>query len=112
MGSSVMAICPCGVEAEIMIGGGMMDYETTSLFPCCCEKCHSLVEVNLLVKRLRCPKCRASNPLPYNDPRLMGEKGDRTAENWGDLTLTNGTYKCPKCEKMTLRFSPGHVQWD
>ena len=105
MGSSVLANCPCGVEAQIMIGGGMMDHETCCLFPCCCEKCNSLVEANIWVKRLRCPKCRSVKLIPYTDPRLMGEKGSGVVESWDDRTLTDGTYKCPKCEQMTLRFS-------
>ena len=28
MGSSVIASCPCGVDEQIMIGGGMMNHET------------------------------------------------------------------------------------
>ena len=111
MGSSVMAICPCGVEAEIMIGGGMMNHETCCLFPCCCDNCNSLIETNVL-KKLRCPNCRSVKLFPYTDPRLMGEKGEYEVVQWGDRTLTNGTYKCPKCEQMTLRFSPGCINWD
>jgi hypothetical protein len=112
MGSSVQAICPCGVEEEIMIGGGMLDYETYCSFPCCCEKCHSLVEANLLVKQLRCPKCRSTKMIPYGDHRLVGEKGENVVESWDDLSLSDGTYKCPECEKMTLRFRPGEILWD
>jgi Zn finger protein HypA/HybF involved in hydrogenase expression len=112
MGSSVIAICPCGVDEQILIGGGMMNHETTCLFPCSCEKCHSLVETNILAKRPRCPKCGASNPIPYSDPRLVGDEGRGKVECWGELTLTDGTYKCPKCKKMTLRFEPGGMLWD
>ena len=112
MGSSVQAFCPCGVVEEIMIGGGMLDYETYCSFPCYCEKCHSLIEANLLVKQLRCPKCRSTKMIPYGDPRLMGEPGENVVESWGERSLTDGTYKCPECEKMTLRFRPGEILWD
>jgi len=112
MGSSVQADCPCGVNMQIMIGGGMMDHKTNCRFPYCCENCHSLVEANALADKLRCPKCRSVNPIPYTDPRLEGEKGEYEVVQWFDLSLTNGTCKCPKCEQMTLRFSPGNILWD
>jgi len=112
MGSSVQAFCPCGLETEIMIGGGMMDHETNCLFPCCCEKCHSLVEANILVKKLRCPKCRSTKIIPYSDPRLASEPVGCVVESWFDLTLTDGAYKCPECEMPTLRFGLGSSLWD
>lgn len=112
MGSSVRAFCPCGVDEEIMIGGGMIDYETHCSFPCCCEKCHSLIEANLLVKQLRCPKCRSTKIIPYSDPRLTGEPGGNVVESWDGLSLSDGTYKCPKCEKPTLRFGLGSILRD
>jgi hypothetical protein len=112
MGSSVIASCPCGEEAEIMVGGGMLDYETNFRFPCCCEKCHSLVVTNILSEKLRCPKCKASDLIPYTDPRLEGEKGEHEVVQWGECTLTNGAYICPKCKKPTLRFQPDGLCWD
>ena len=30
----------------------------------------------------------------------------------GGGSLTDGTYKCPECEKMSLRFGPGSILWD
>ena len=112
MGSSVRAFCPCGVDEEIMIGGGMLDFETHCSFPCCCEKCPSLVEANVLVKQLRCPKCRSTKVIVYGDPRLNGEVGRNVVESWGERSLTDGTYKCPECRKLTLRFERGSILWD
>ena len=112
MGSSVIASCPCGVDEQIMIGGGMMNHETCCLFPCSCDSCNSLVEENILSEKLRCPKCKASDLIPYTDPRLEGEKGEHEVVQWGDHSLTNGAYKCPKCKKPTLSFQPGGLCWD
>lgn len=41
----------------------------------------------------------------------------RVIERWGDLTLTNGHYRCPKCDKFELRFGTnvgghGWIDWD
>ena len=112
MGSSVQAFCPCGVEEEIMIGGGMLNFEETCLFPFCCEKCRSLVEANAYEENPICPGCGTEELIRYGDALLEGLKGENEVENWFDLTLTDGTYKCPKCEQPTLRFLPGSIHWD
>ena len=106
------AFCPCGVDEEILIGGGMLDFDTHCSFPCCCEKCHSLVETNVLVKQLRCPKCRSTKIIPYGDPRLNEEVGREVVESWDERSLTDGTYKCRECRKLTLRFERGSILWD
>jgi hypothetical protein len=47
--------------------------------------------------------------LPFNE--LW--KGDgEVIESSGELGLTSGHYRCPKCEKYELRFSDGHIDWD
>lgn len=112
MGSSVQASCPCGVDEQIMIGDGMMNYETCCLFPFSCDSCNSLVEENILSENLRCPNCKASDPIPYTDPGLVGVKGEHEVVQWGEHSLTNGAYKCPKCKKPNLRFQPGCINWD
>lgn len=119
MGSQVVAKCDCGVEASILIGGGMMNFATTCFFPCLCENCHSVVQVNLLCKAPRCPRCRAPNPIPYDDARLSDSPGQHLVAEWhvGDrlgrgLVLTDGRYRFSKCGKMSLEFSDGGLCWD
>lgn len=119
MGSQVIAKCDCGVEAVIDIGSGMMDFTTRCSFPCLCESCHNVVEVNLLAKTIRCPKCRKSNPIPYDDPRLYELKGSEQVAVWNmqdklgrEVILTDGKYKCPKCGKMSLEFTDSGLCWD
>ncbi len=82
MGSHVIAECECGLRSESLIGGGMLDFLTTCYFPCLCERCNRVVQVNLLAKRPRCPKCRASRPIPYSDERLRGTAGDELVAQW------------------------------
>ena len=96
-----------------------MNHTTTCYFPCLCESCHNLVRVNLLAEKPECPDCGAANPVPYDDPRLMGTAGERVIAEWNmeerlgrRLILTDGSYICPKCEQMTLRFADGGLCWD
>jgi Zn finger protein HypA/HybF involved in hydrogenase expression len=118
MGSQVIAKCDCGVEESILIGGGMFT-ETLCYFPCLCESCHRIVEVNLLDRPVSCPACHAPDPIPYDDPRLLGAAGRHMVADWymkaelgRELVLTDGKYRCPKCGKMSLEFSEGGLYWD
>ena len=112
-----------------------------SYFPCLCLDCEEIVEVNIMEgshkikdwdkwleakkkgieidtevplkkRRLKCQKCKGENVIMYDDERLMGELGDRKLISWDDQSLTNGTYHCPKCNKMLLKFLPSIRQWD
>ncbi len=136
MGSNVRAICKCGVDNEISIGGGMLTFKYIAYFPCLCEDCKDVVEVNLLGNRYKsqtqeefergderleiplkdrkftCPKCHGGNVIPYSDSRLFGIIGDEEVIRWGSEILTNGTYKCPKCDNKTLRFIYLFYMWD
>jgi hypothetical protein len=111
MGLEVMATCDCGVNTFIMVGGGMRDFTTTCYFPCLCEACQGLVQFNLLDQDKRCPQCQGKRIIPYDDPGLLGTPGLKIVAEWRmqdqlgrDLQLTDGQYKCPRCNKYTLRF--------
>ena len=118
MGSTVVGHCACGFHGTYAIGGGMQDFQATCLFPCLCVNCKRIVQVNLLEKTMECPECGTPDPIPYDDPRLIGIPGSMNVASWyvgiqsdRELVLTNGTYKCPDCGKMTLRFQAGAL-WD
>ena len=119
MGSEVVIRCPCGLSSRLFIGGGMATHEEICLFPCFCERCRKLVQVNLLAQPRHCPACHATEVIPYDDPALTGRIGPHEVASWNvekplgrRLVLTDGTYKCPDCGKMTLRFSHSGVCWD
>ena len=118
MGSEVTASCRCGLKANVLIGGGMADFTTTCYFPCLCETCHDVVQVNLLAETPACPICQGSSIVPYDDPRLSGSRGKDNVAEWSvaelgrPLVLTNGTYKCPRCNNKSLRFQGGGHMWD
>ena len=119
MGSEVIAVCDCGYRARSLIGGGMATFEEVCYFPACCEQCHELVEVNLLANPVRCPECDGSQVIPYDDAKLIGERGANEVESWNmeeelgrELVLTDGSYYCPSCGKFKLKFRPAQVCWD
>ncbi len=119
MGSEVWAKCQCGLNAKILIGGGMDSFTDTCYFPCFCNLCRTIVEVNLLAPETACPLCKNKNIIPYDDPAMSQQVGKREVANWNmarqlgrDLKLTNGDYKCPQCEQMTLHFSSSGLRWD
>src|SRR5665811_564210 len=119
MGSQVVATCRCGIEAKILIGCGMLNFETLCFFPCLCEACHNIVQANLLEKTKQCPICKSKTLIPYDDPRLSKIPGKRKVKGWTlggkrgrELILTNGNYMCPKCKKLWLRFRKGSLHWD
>ncbi|MDP8234202.1 MAG: hypothetical protein P9M06_05320 [Candidatus Saelkia tenebricola] len=92
-------------------------------FPCLCKHCCAIVQVNFLAEQKQCPKCKTTKIIPYDDPTLSGDAGERilsthTVTNWMDkklkrkLILTDGTYKCSQCNQMTLRFADNGYRWD
>jgi Zn finger protein HypA/HybF involved in hydrogenase expression len=68
---------------------------------------------------MACPQCKTKKIIPYDDSTLAGETGKNVVEHWNvkeqlgrELILTDGTYRCPQCEQMTLRFMTGDLLWD
>jgi rRNA maturation endonuclease Nob1 len=119
MGSSVSAKCSCGLEVEILIGGGMRNFATTCYFPFLCESCHSIVTLNLLDRSHMCPSCGSSSPIPYDSPRLVESPGQGVVTEWNvkgqlgrNAVLTDGNYFCPSCGHMTLHFRDTGLCWD
>ena len=112
MGSIIRAECRCGVDVQTAVGGGMMNFRTTCYFPCYCESCRSLQEVNILLAALRCPSCAHSPVVPYDDPALLVLPGQNIIEKWSvarpngskGAILTDGHYRCPRCGEGTLKF--------
>ncbi len=102
-----------------MIGSGMMSYMSRCYFPCLCSRCAGVVQVNLLAQRKRYPQCKSIRVMPYDDASLSESTGMETVTNWNvneylgrNLKITNGNYKCPQCENMTLHFTDSGMNWD
>ena len=112
MGSQVIAICKCGVNSKINIGGGMLSFNKIDYFPGYCPVCKEILKMNLKDKLSICPHCERNRLVPYNTPELIGTKGSEIIEQTFDNELTNGTYFCPKCKNMSLRFIHGGIFWD
>ncbi len=123
MGSSLIARCKCGFASEtFMVGGGMLNHETTCYVPGICLNCHRFVVANYLAKRPRCPKCRRKVTF-YNDPSLQAPSGKKKSRKepvfeWhlfpphASVLLPDTRYLCPECGKMEMRFEFGGILWD
>jgi hypothetical protein len=105
----------------------MHSFMTTCYFPCLCERCRDIVQVNLIptkilniiTKKIRCPECRSTKIIPYDSPELTDSTGAINVVSWPPikkkgrrLVLTDGKYKCPKCGEMSLQFTQGGLWWD
>lgn len=112
MGSQVIAICECGVNSKINIGGGMLNHDKINYFPGYCQGCNDIVQMNLKDEPSHCPNCESSLILPYNNPELIGTRGKEIVEESFDNVLTNGTYFCPKCKNKSLKFISSGLFWD
>ena len=112
MGSQVKAICTCGFKKEIMIGGGMFTFNKIQYFPCLCENCQDIVQVNILEEHPSCTSCKSLKVTTYNNKQLIGRKGKIEVARSFDNVLTNGSYKCPKCKNNSLHFTAGDIHWD
>lgn len=113
MGTRVLTRCACGLEAETAVGSVRRSRRTSCSFPCLCEGCNDLVTANLLVRPPVCPECGSTALVPYDQTELIGCRGALTeASCWmqegigRDLVLTDGLYRCPRCNRMSLRFIP------
>lgn len=84
-----------------------------------CDNCRAVVQVDLLDGQTLCPKCKSTKITPYDDPRLSGPTGRTTVTEWNmvqelgrNLKLSDGSYRCPQCNQMTLHFTEGNTNWD
>lgn len=118
MGVSAIARCSCGyVTPPLMIGGGMASYRHLCAFPAFCSGGDHLVMVNMFERPLRCPDGHRSEPVPYDSPPLVAERGTTVVASWRlgpdrALELTDGRYLCPACHRESLSFADGGILWD
>lgn len=112
MGTIIQPYCHhCKNEfKELLVGGGMMNFNTVCEVPSSCLNCKTVFSRNILKGNLKCPKCRRK--VEYfgeisnedTDKELVFEwmLGDYLNEEY--FRLENKKYKCPQCEKTELVF--------
>ena len=130
MASVHKAICPCGYNVNIGVGGTMSNYRDYSTFPFYCQQC-GLVSANIAAwigqkipaasstglgkdsNLPNCPKCGNKNIDQYGVPPASTPPGEsRVAmQAWNFKTYTNGNL-CPACKQMTLVFRSAHILAD
>ena len=110
MGDIATAHCECGYSIDLVLGGGMANFQTVCQFPVYCRKCRSLQCFNLLDAPISCNKCGGLDVKAYDSPELIGEAGTGEVFSWHlaglyrVLHLSDGRYLCPNCQQLRLRF--------
>ena len=112
MGEQVKAKCECGLTAEILTGGGMLNHLTVDYFPFFCNSCDDVVQGNLKDKTPSCPNCHSFQILSYKNADLRENSRKNIISDQFSNELTEGYYTCPRCNKMQLQFFPGNILWD
>jgi len=119
-GTILKASCPCGYHIDnIYAGGGFANFRTVCAAPACCAACKIMEVLNWLEDAPKCKTC-GEKPVFYNDPSLQekprpGSK-PRIVFSWntdkkGTFELPDINYRCPRCGKLTLRFTMTGM-WD
>lgn len=113
MGSIRKVACPCGFKSSVKVGGGMRDFQTNSTFPFYCEKC-GLVEVNVAIDDLCCPKCKTPDVKQYGIPPISEPPLiNRGSVSWGKYQADPKGHLCPVCNHKTMEFlSAGEIMFD
>ena len=105
MGIQIKAECKCGPNVEgLIVGGSRSQCGKIDPFPAVCNSCNNIVNVNTIDDTPKCPDCGSVDVTLYNDAALIGRPGFMKVAQNLDWILTNGTYKCPKCNEYTLQF--------
>lgn len=112
MGTSANVRCSaCGYKTSLRLGGGRANHRVYAAWPVNCDDCAETTTANFKQVPLVCRTCSGSNVAPVaNDRNWVGD--GKTNVNWGDLELTDGHYRCPKCDAFELRFTYGMMHWD
>ena len=130
MSSEHKAICKCGFERTINVGGLMNGFQKDSRFPFYCQHC-GLVEANIaefigntvaepssskqgeIQKTPTCPQCGSTHIDQYGKPpaSLKSTKQPRALQAW-EFKANNEGNLCPACKEMTLVFHHANVYFD
>ena len=94
-----------------MLGGGMRNFQTYAAWPVWCEACERVTTANHKSHPLLCERCGSDSVRTASDPAVWRGDGD-VIISWQDLTLTDGHYRCPRCDGFTLSFRQGQMRWD
>lgn len=112
MGTSTNAHCDnCGYAVFLILGGGIRNHTTYCAWPVTCESCKGVTIANFNRLPLKCLDCGSIYIFSFDEPTFWKGDGSRTVQ-WGELELTDGHYRCPRCGRYHLRFRDGGIIWD
>lgn len=108
MGFVTTARCGnCGYSAELPLGATRSNFASTALWPIYCAHCQAIGVANYMCEPLECGDCKGTD-VSRIDSSHMSTSDGQVIHSWGfgkdALSLTDGRYRCPKCDKIQLRF--------
>lgn len=111
MGSHHQAICPCGFQESVSVGGNQATYTKISYFPFFCKE-HGLISVNYRGP-IECTYCGSSDIQQYGKEPVS----IKTDEKWPtlqsfDYKAYSGGNLCPKCKQYTMEFKGAEILTD
>jgi len=89
----------------------MSNFHKYCAWPVLCPRCAEITIANFRKKPLSCLECASTDVVKMTDKSTWKGDGVASLMAW-DLTLTDGHYRCPKCNKFDLHFEDGGMQWD
>ena len=136
MGTAFQAICTCGYEVRITLGGDRRSFRTHSYFPYRCATC-GIVNVNICEKPLRCKggpdhvlfsfgstfterlSRNVSNFFSHKSLKAKGlylqtllRSKRRMLAQWDDYKLYDVPHYCPQCQRVELRWNGYGINFD
>jgi Zn finger protein HypA/HybF involved in hydrogenase expression len=90
------------------------------LFPFMCTSCEAASSLDIYSTALACEHCGSASVVPYGSAPALGVLGSTVifgcppCERFPveQLTITDGTYWCPTCQKHSARFADSGILWD
>ncbi len=108
VGTSIDAHCfSCDYETFWVLGAGRADFQTRLDWPVSCSNCRAITTADYKQAPLACKQCNSTEVVKVNDAANTFGDGERV-ERWENQILTNGHYRCPKCDRFELRFGTYH----
>lgn len=110
MGSHHRAICPCGFESSVRVGGNRSTYLEKSYFPFYCRD-HGLISVNY-IGPIECTFCQSKDIHQYGkEPISIEEERWPTLQSFDYKAYSKGNL-CPVCKQYTMVFKGAEILTD
>lgn len=83
MGTIIEALCECGYNKRMFLGGGFRDFTERNAFPYLCNECSDIVVLNAMDSNPCCDQCQGTSVTSYSDPSIfLDQPLSRAVHKW------------------------------